>query len=39
VSWSNVFAGIILVSLPMLIFYIIFQRYILKAQFIGAIKG
>lgn len=39
VSWSNVFAGIIWVSLPMLIFYIIFQRYILKAQFIGAIKG
>ncbi len=39
VSWNNVFAGIILVSLPMLIFYIIFQRYILKAQFIGAIKG
>jgi raffinose/stachyose/melibiose transport system permease protein len=39
ISWSNVFAGIILVSLPMLIFYIIFQRYILKAQFIGAIKG
>ena len=31
--------GIILVSLPMLIFYVIFQRYILKAQFIGAIKG
>jgi raffinose/stachyose/melibiose transport system permease protein len=39
VSWNNVFAGIILVSLPMLIFYVIFQRYILKAQFIGAIKG
>jgi raffinose/stachyose/melibiose transport system permease protein len=39
ISWSNVFAGIILVSLPMLIFYVIFQRYILKAQFIGAIKG
>lgn len=39
VSWSNVFAGIILVSLPMMIFYIIFQRYILKAQFVGAIKG
>jgi len=39
VSWSNVFAGIILVSLPMMIFYVIFQRYILKAQFVGAIKG
>jgi ABC-type glycerol-3-phosphate transport system permease component len=39
VSWSNVFAGVVLVSLPMLIFYVIFQRYILKAQFIGAIKG
>ncbi len=39
ISWNNIFAGIILVSLPMLVFYIIFQRYILKAQFIGAIKG
>jgi len=39
VQWNNVFAGMVLVSLPMMIFYIIFQRYILKAQFIGAIKG
>jgi ABC-type glycerol-3-phosphate transport system permease component len=39
VQWNNIFAGMVLVSLPMLVFYIIFQRYILKAQFIGSIKG
>jgi ABC-type glycerol-3-phosphate transport system permease component len=39
IQWNSIFAGLVLVSLPMLVFYIIFQRYILKAQFIGAIKG
>jgi raffinose/stachyose/melibiose transport system permease protein len=39
VSWQNIFAGLVLTSLPMIIFYIIFQRYIVKAVFVGAIKG
>jgi len=38
-QWGNLFAGLVLSSLPMVIFYIIFQRYIAKAQFIGALKG
>jgi raffinose/stachyose/melibiose transport system permease protein len=39
VSWQNIFAGLVLTSLPMIVFYIIFQRYIVKAVFVGAIKG
>ena len=39
VEWGNIFAGLVLSSLPMIIFYIIFQRYIVKAVFLGAIKG
>ena len=38
-QWSQIFAGMILSSLPMIIFYIIFQRYVAKAQFVGAVKG
>ncbi len=38
-EWNAIFSGLVLVSLPMIIFYIIFQRYIVKAAFIGAIKG
>jgi raffinose/stachyose/melibiose transport system permease protein len=38
-QWGNLFAGLVLSSLPMIIFYIVFQRYIAKAQFLGALKG
>jgi raffinose/stachyose/melibiose transport system permease protein len=38
-QWSEIFAGMVMTSLPMIIFYIIFQRYIVKAQFLGALKG
>jgi len=38
-QWSEIFAGMVMSSLPMIVFYIIFQRYIVKAQFLGALKG
>ena len=38
-QWSEIFAGMVMSSLPMIIFYIIFQKYIAKAQFLGALKG
>jgi raffinose/stachyose/melibiose transport system permease protein len=38
-EWSQLFAGLVLTSLPMIIFYLFFQRYIIKAQFLGAIRG
>jgi raffinose/stachyose/melibiose transport system permease protein len=38
-QWSQIFAGMILSSLPMIVFYIIFQRYVARAQFVGAVKG
>ena len=38
-NWGFVFAGLVLSSLPMIVFYIIFQRYIIKGLNIGAIKG
>ena len=38
-QWSEIFAGMVMSSLPMIIFYIVFQKYIAKAQFLGALKG
>ncbi len=39
IEWQKIFAGLVLTSLPMIVFYIVFQRYIVKAVFLGAIKG
>ena len=37
-NWGNVFAALVLSSLPMIITYIVFQRYIIKGLVLGAIK-
>jgi ABC-type glycerol-3-phosphate transport system permease component len=39
INWGNIFAGLVMSSLPMVVFYIIFQRYLVKATIVGAIKG
>lgn len=38
-NWELVFAGIIIVSSPLLLAFILFQRYIIKGIMGGAIKG
>ena len=38
-QWSEIFAGMVMSSLPMIIFYVVFQKYIARAQFLGALKG
>ena len=39
INWGNLFAGMVMSSLPMIAFYILFQRYIVKTSIVGAIKG
>ena len=39
INWGNLFAGMVMSSLPMFVFYVIFQRYIVKAVVVGAVKG
>ena len=39
INWGNLFAGMVMSSLPMIAFYILFQRYIVKTNIVGAIKG
>lgn len=38
VLWSHLFAGLSIASLPILVFYLVFQRQISKAMTLGAIK-
>lgn len=39
VDWTNALAGLIFASLPLIIFYIFFQRYIVEGMAAGSIKG
>ena len=38
-DWSNILAGLLLTSFPLVIFYMIFQKYIVKGITAGAVKG
>jgi len=38
-SWNLVFADLVLTALPVMIFYIICQKYIIKSMVEGAVKG
>jgi raffinose/stachyose/melibiose transport system permease protein len=38
-DWSNILAGLLLTSFPLIIFYLIFQRHIVKGITAGAVKG
>lgn len=38
-DWTNVLAGIVLTSIPIIIFYLFFQRNIMKGIADGAVKG
>lgn len=38
-DWNLVFADVVLCSLPMIIIYVLFQRYIIAGMVSGAVKG
>lgn len=38
-DWTNVLAGLLMTSLPLVIFYLIFQKNIVKGIVAGAVKG
>lgn len=38
-QWGEIMAGVILMSLPILLLYILLQRFIVKGIVVGAIKG
>jgi raffinose/stachyose/melibiose transport system permease protein len=39
IQWGDIFAGLTLSALPVIVVYIIFQRYIAQQLILGAIKG
>jgi raffinose/stachyose/melibiose transport system permease protein len=39
VDWTNALAGLIFASLPLIIFYMFFQRYIVEGMTAGSMKG
>lgn len=38
-DWTNILAGLLMTSLPLVIFYLFFQKYIVKGIVAGAVKG
>lgn len=38
-DWSNILAGLLLTSFPLVLFYLAFQKYIVKGITAGAVKG
>lgn len=38
-DWTNVLAGLLMTSIPLVIFYLFFQRHIVKGITAGAVKG
>lgn len=38
-DWTNVLAGLLMTSLPLIIFYMFFQKHIVKGITAGAVKG
>ncbi len=38
-DWTNLLAGLLMTSLPLIIFYLLFQKHIVKGITAGAVKG
>jgi ABC-type glycerol-3-phosphate transport system permease component len=38
-DWGTAFAGLVLVTVPTLIFYVLLQRHLVKGITMGALKG
>lgn len=38
-QWNNIMAGAILIILPALVIYLVFQKHILKGMVEGSVKG
>jgi raffinose/stachyose/melibiose transport system permease protein len=38
-EWTNILAGLLMTSAPLIIFYLFFQKHIVKGITSGAVKG